>query len=250
MTPSTVTCRSSMDSSRADWVFGGVRLISSPRTMLAKIGPGRNSKLAFVTSNTFTPVTSEGSRSEVNWIRRWWHDTEAESALPRLVLPTPGTSSTSRWPPATRHVTASRMASSLPWTTRAMLATRLSNSSAAREASSSTRRLAPAICPRASSPTWVRSMPVTSELERGRRSDHPRIWDRAARGRRSCPTSSSPLPLSRRPNIRRRRRRVPRGRPGSLKQGPPTRDRAEAHGSGRSRALVPVRGRGRALSGG
>ena len=37
---STVTCRSSMHSSNADWVFGDARLISSPSTMLAKIAPG------------------------------------------------------------------------------------------------------------------------------------------------------------------------------------------------------------------
>jgi hypothetical protein len=41
---STVTWRSCMHSSRPDWVFGLARLISSTITMLAKIGPGRNSK--------------------------------------------------------------------------------------------------------------------------------------------------------------------------------------------------------------
>ena len=40
---STVTCRSSMHSSSADWVLGEARLISSPTTMLAKTPPGRNS---------------------------------------------------------------------------------------------------------------------------------------------------------------------------------------------------------------
>ena len=42
--PSTVTWRSSMDSSSADWVLGEARLISSPSTMLANTGPGLNSK--------------------------------------------------------------------------------------------------------------------------------------------------------------------------------------------------------------
>ena len=60
------------------------------------MGPGLNSKVVFVASNTLTPVTSEGRRSEVNWILRWRQDTEADRALPRLVLPTPGTSSTRR----------------------------------------------------------------------------------------------------------------------------------------------------------
>ena len=44
VTPSTVICRSSMASSRADWVFGVARLISSARTICATMGPGRNSK--------------------------------------------------------------------------------------------------------------------------------------------------------------------------------------------------------------
>jgi hypothetical protein len=42
-TPSTVTCRSSIASSSAAWVFGGVRLISSASRMLVNTGPGRNS---------------------------------------------------------------------------------------------------------------------------------------------------------------------------------------------------------------
>jgi hypothetical protein len=44
VTPSTVTCRSAIASSRADCVFGIARLISSTSTTFAKIGPGRNSK--------------------------------------------------------------------------------------------------------------------------------------------------------------------------------------------------------------
>ena len=40
--PSTVTWRSSIGSSSADCVRGGVRLISSTSTTLAKTGPGRN----------------------------------------------------------------------------------------------------------------------------------------------------------------------------------------------------------------
>src|SRR6202035_4768038 len=40
---STVTCASFIASSSADCVFGVVRLISSARTMLAKMGPGLKS---------------------------------------------------------------------------------------------------------------------------------------------------------------------------------------------------------------
>jgi hypothetical protein len=43
--PSTVTCSSSIASSRADWVFGGARLISSARTTFANTGPSRNSNV-------------------------------------------------------------------------------------------------------------------------------------------------------------------------------------------------------------
>jgi hypothetical protein len=42
VTPSTVTCASAIASSRADWVFGLVRLISSPMTTFANTGPGEN----------------------------------------------------------------------------------------------------------------------------------------------------------------------------------------------------------------
>lgn len=41
--PSTVTCFSPMASSRADWVFGGVRLISSASSSPVNNGPLRNS---------------------------------------------------------------------------------------------------------------------------------------------------------------------------------------------------------------
>ena len=98
--PSTLTCRSSIDSSRADWVFGEARLISSPTTMLAKMPPGLNSNSRVSALNTETPVMSEGSRSGVNCSRRTEQSIDRPSALASIVLPTPGTSSTSRWPSA------------------------------------------------------------------------------------------------------------------------------------------------------
>ena len=45
---------------------------------------------------------------------------DAASALARLVLPTPGTSSMSRWPSETRHSSTSSITSGLPWMTRSM----------------------------------------------------------------------------------------------------------------------------------
>ncbi len=59
---SIVTWRSSMHSSSADWVLGEARLISSPRTMLAKIAPGLNSKSRCSWLKTLTPVTSVGKQ--------------------------------------------------------------------------------------------------------------------------------------------------------------------------------------------
>ena len=79
--PSTVTCRSSMHSSSADWVLGEARLISSPTTMLAKTPPGRNSNSRVSWLNTETPVTSLGSRSGVNWIRRTVQSIDAGERL-------------------------------------------------------------------------------------------------------------------------------------------------------------------------
>ena len=120
--PSTVTWRSSMHSSSADWVLGEARLISSPTTMLAKIPPGRNSNSRVSWLNTETPVTSEGSRSGVNWMRRTVQSMERASALLSIVLPTPGTSSMRRWPSASSTTRASRETSGLPSMTCSMLA--------------------------------------------------------------------------------------------------------------------------------
>ncbi len=58
-----------MASSRADWDLGEARLISSARTMLAKTGPGWNSKALAVFWKMETPTMSEGMMSEVNWMR-------------------------------------------------------------------------------------------------------------------------------------------------------------------------------------
>ncbi len=50
-------------------------------------------------------------------------------ALARLVLPTPGTSSMSRWPSASMQMSASSMASVLPCTARDTFAVMTSNRS-------------------------------------------------------------------------------------------------------------------------
>ena len=116
MTPSTVTCCSPMASSKADCAFGEARLISSASTMPENTGPGRNSKLPEFRSNTDVPVMSTGSRSGVNWMRPKLTATLRASALPRLVLPTPGTSSISTWPPDTNASMSKSTTSDLPFT--------------------------------------------------------------------------------------------------------------------------------------
>ena len=82
-----------MHSRRALWVLGVARLISSASTTWAMIGPGRNSNSWVFWLKIESPVTSDGSRSGVNWMRRKVHPTLRLMALASIVLPTPGTSS-------------------------------------------------------------------------------------------------------------------------------------------------------------
>ena len=138
--PSTVTCRSAMHSSSADWVFGDARLISSAITMLAKTGPGRNSNSVLCRLKIDRPVMSTGIRSGVNWTRLTEPSIERAIALASDVLPTPGTSSTSRWPSANKVTSATRITSGLPtitrWTLAAMRAPTSATSGAPRGAPS------------------------------------------------------------------------------------------------------------------
>ena len=117
-----MTCSSSMHSSSADCVLGEARLISSPTTMFANTGPGRNSNSLVCRLKIETPVTSLGSRSGVNWMRLTVQSMDRASALASEVLPTPGTSSTRRWPSASRVTRAMRTTSGLPTSTRSTLA--------------------------------------------------------------------------------------------------------------------------------
>ena len=68
VSPPTVTRCSCIASSRAAWVLGGVRLISSARTRFAKIGPGTNLSFLFpvVLSSSIisVPVMSAASDRE------------------------------------------------------------------------------------------------------------------------------------------------------------------------------------------
>ena len=113
-TPSIVTMPSSITSSSALCVFGLARLISSASTIEAKIGPGWKVNWPFDWSKICTPVTSEGSRSGVNWMREVVPSSVLASAFASTVLPVPGTSSSSTWPSETSAVSTSLMTCRLP----------------------------------------------------------------------------------------------------------------------------------------
>src|SRR6266852_4526266 len=121
-TPSPVTWLSCMHSSSAACVFGDARLTSSTSSRFANTGPGRNSNRFERWSYTFTPVTSVGSRSGVNWRRENEQSSERASAFASIVLPTPGKSSMIRCPSATRQRTTRRSRSAGACTTRARFA--------------------------------------------------------------------------------------------------------------------------------
>src|SRR5215218_9918866 len=140
--PSTVIWFSCMHSSSAACVFGEARLISSTSSRLAKTGPGRNSNSFERWSKTLTPVTSDGSRSGVNWSRENEQSIERASALARTVFPTPGKSSMIRWPSATRQSTLSSSVSRGTCSTRPRLSTTRSIVAAAASASAGRRSIA------------------------------------------------------------------------------------------------------------
>src|SRR5215210_1346542 len=142
VTPSIVTWFSCIDSSSAACVLGDAWLISSTSRRFVKTGPGRNSNSFDRWSNTLTPVTSDGSRSGVNWSRENEQSIDRESALARTVFPTPGKSSMMRWPSATMQITASSRMSRGTWSTRARLSTTRSTIAAVASASAGRRSVA------------------------------------------------------------------------------------------------------------
>ena len=115
-----------MHSSSADCVLGVARLISSARTTWAMIGPGRNSNSWVWRLKIDRPVTSDGNRSGVNWMRRKLQPRLRATALASIVLPVPGTSSISRWPRHRRATSVRRTSWRLPMMTRSTFAATLS----------------------------------------------------------------------------------------------------------------------------
>ena len=107
--------------SRAAWVFGGVRLISSARMMFEKIGPlmNRNSRclVAWSSYRISVPVMSDGMRSGVNWMRlnlRW---RISASVLTSRVLARPGTPRNRQCPRENRATSKSSITASCPMIT-------------------------------------------------------------------------------------------------------------------------------------
>src|SRR5919201_5952296 len=126
-----------MHSRSAACVFGEARLISSTSSRFANTGPGLNSNSFVLWLKTFTPVTSDGSRSGVNCSRENEQSSERARAFASIVFPTPGKSSMIRWPSLIRQSTLRRSVSSGAWTTRARLSTIARAISAASAARSS-----------------------------------------------------------------------------------------------------------------
>src|SRR5262245_6419619 len=113
-----VTRCSCIASSSADCVFGGVRLISSARTMLAKIGPGANTiwrrPVAASSLTMSVPVMSDGIRSGVNWMRLNFRSSTFDSVAISSVFASPGTPTIRLLPPTNNDMRISSMTSPCP----------------------------------------------------------------------------------------------------------------------------------------
>src|SRR6266850_175345 len=113
-----VTRCSCIASRSADWVFGGVRLISSASTMFAKIGPGANTicrrPVAASALMMSVPVMSDGIKSGVNWIRLNLRSSTCASVAMSSVLARPGTPTMRLLPPTNSVINTSSTTSFCP----------------------------------------------------------------------------------------------------------------------------------------
>ena len=94
--PPAVTACSCMTSSKAAWVLGVARLISSTRRRFLKTGPCSKRRVRWPRSSSLTiwvPRMSAGMRSGVHWTRPGSSPTACERTRTRKVLPSPGTPS-------------------------------------------------------------------------------------------------------------------------------------------------------------
>src|SRR5579859_1244370 len=97
--PSMVIWCSSMASSTAAWVRGGMRLTSSASRRSVNSGPRWSEKVLVERLSTLLPMMSAGMRSEVHWTRRNSRSKSRAKLLTTSVLAIPGTPSSSAWPP-------------------------------------------------------------------------------------------------------------------------------------------------------
>ena len=115
--PATVTRRSCIACSRAAWVRGLARLISSAISSWQNTGPGMKRKLRRPisdSSSTSEPRMSAGIRSGVNCTRFWVSPSTTPSVSTRRVLARPGTPTSSTWPPASSVIRDSSTTRSWP----------------------------------------------------------------------------------------------------------------------------------------
>lgn len=107
-----VTWCSSIASRRADCTFGGVRLISSARRILVKIGHFRTSNFPVSFLYISCHVISDGRRSGVKETRLKSYPSTEARVFTAFVFPSPGTHSISTCPRAKRAMISHRMRSS------------------------------------------------------------------------------------------------------------------------------------------
>src|SRR3954453_19545420 len=115
--PSIETWPSSIASSSAACVLGGVRLTSSASNRFVNTGPWRKENEPPVASKIVWPITSDGMRSGVNWMRRNSRSRAAATALTTSVFATPGTPSSRTWPRTSSAATKPESVPSWPTTT-------------------------------------------------------------------------------------------------------------------------------------
>src|ERR1019366_8841129 len=122
MLPRTVQAFSCMASSSALCVLGGVRLISSARRMLPKIGPCTKVQVrrpvAGSSSMMSVPVISLGIRSGVNWMRLKTRPSVCAMVRTSKVLAVPGRPVMRQWPPTKSEIITCSRTSSWPTMTR------------------------------------------------------------------------------------------------------------------------------------
>ena len=123
-----VTWRSCITSSSADCTFAGARLISSASRKLQNTGPSSVSKPPVSGRKIRVPTRSAGTRSGVNCSRLNEPPSTSATVLTVSVFASPGTPSSSTWPPA-RSATSTR-SSIASWPTITRLISKSAVSSA------------------------------------------------------------------------------------------------------------------------